>query len=97
MKTKRTSTHGALAWRTRWTRCETDIAHWRVLVSRCGRYRIVHETPKLAGLPVRWVAMRRAAAWRGPDAWDILGSHRTQAAALRTCEQSARRAKGGPR
>lgn len=75
-----------LEWKRPKTR-ETIIAKHRVIDSKCGLYRVVEWTSELGGpeaYPVRWFAILLMGAGR------ILGEHRTQGAAVATCERHSK-------
>ncbi len=74
-----------LYWPTRAKRKETDIAHRRIWRPTCGRYRVVADKYKLAGMPDQC----RAQVLVGTT-WDVISKHHTINAAKKACETHAR-------
>lgn len=58
----------------------TEIAKHTIYDSKCGLYRVVHWEPLLSGEKSEWQA------WLLMKSGRLLNTHRTRAAAERTCE-----------
>lgn len=86
-----------IEWNTRGKRMQTEVAAVRIVISRCGRFKIAHSRYKVSGMPdvfraLHLIDLLPAAGEDLARAWVILSEHRTFLAAQRALEAFA-----GPR